>query len=319
MDRLSALPGVSSVALTTHIPLADGRGIGFVVEGRDRNGFHWADNALVSGDYFRVMGIPLYRGRTFDSHDTPQNPIAAVVNQTMARTYWPSANPLGKHIFWGGRTLTVVGVVADVHLQALDRAPRPAIYNSVFQIESGAATSAVFILRASQVKDLGLAHAARKTIWSVDSGLPVFETTTMNRVVARSLAARRFTTLLLIAFAAVALILAVFGLYGILSYTVAQRVHELGVRLALGAEPGKLMWLVIRDGLRLTLLGSMAGLFGGAFLALAMSRFLFGIRSLDFASFAGSVVVLLVTSVLASYVPAREAARTDPMITLRAE
>jgi putative ABC transport system permease protein len=126
----------------------------------------------------------------------------------------------------------------------------------------------------------------------------------MNRVVAQSLAARRFTTLLLIAFAPVALVLAVFGLYGILSYTVAQRAQELGIRLALGAEPGKLMWLVIRDGLYLTILGSMAGLLGGAFLALAMSRFLFGIRSLDFASFAGSVLVLLLTSGLASYVPA---------------
>jgi hypothetical protein len=161
LDRLSALPGVSSVALTTHIPLADDRRIGFVVEGRDSDIFHWTDNALVSGDYFRVMEIPSIAADPSGNRDTPQNPIAAVVNQTMARTYWPSQNPLGNRIFWGGRTLTVVGVFVDVHLHALDRTPRPAIYNSVFQLESGASTSAVFILRASQVKDLALAHAAR--------------------------------------------------------------------------------------------------------------------------------------------------------------
>ncbi len=208
MDRLQAMPGVETAALTTHVPLADDRGIGFVVEDGNPNEFHWADNALVDGAYFHTMRIPLLRGRTFGPQDTPQAPDAAVINIAMARRFWPKADPVGKGLFWGGRHLRIVGVVGNVQIKSLDSDPRPMIYNSVYQIESGATSSAVFVMRAGgQLRNV--TEAARKVIWSVDSGLPVFSAASMESVVKDSLAERQFTMLLLAAFALVALGLAV--------------------------------------------------------------------------------------------------------------
>ncbi len=164
-----------------------------------------------------------------------------------------------------------------------------------------------------------MTNAVRKLIWSVDSGLPVFAAGSMETVVANSVAERRFTMLLFAAFAAVALGLAIVGLYGVLAYAVVQRSRELGMRLALGAVPTSLIWLVMKDGLRLTLGGLSAGAIGGAILALAMSRLLFGIRSLDVFSFAGAAALLLLTAALASFIPGLRAARLDPVAALRCE
>jgi predicted permease len=275
VDRLASLQGVASVALTTHLPLADRREIGFILEGHDSHDTHWAANALVSEDYFAVMGIRLIRGRTFNAQDTPQAPMAAIVNETMARRYWPGQDPVGQHIRWAGRPLTIVGEVGDVHTKALDSAVEPTIYSSVYQIESGATKYAVFILRARTAGLGGLAAAARKAIWSVDSGLPVFGTYSLRELVAQSLATRRFAMILLAVFAALALLLAVIGLYGVLSYAVAQRTQEMGLRLALGAAPGQLARLVIGDGLRLAVAGVAVGLLAGALVATAMSKLLF--------------------------------------------
>ncbi len=317
MERLRAMPGVETAALTTHIPFADERGIGFVVEGGNPNEFHWADNALVDGSYFETMKIPLLRGRTFGLQDTPQAPDAAVINLAMAQRFWPKADPVGKGLFWGGRHLRIVGVAGNVQIKSLDANPGPMIYNSVYQIESGASSSAVFVVRTA--RDLRrVAEGARRVVWSVDSGLPVFGAGSMEAVVKRSLAERRFTMLLLGTFAVVALGLSLIGLYGVLSYAVMQRTTELGMRLALGAEPRKLIWLVMSDGVRLTLAGIALGTVGGGVLALAMSKLLFGIRSLDSASSLGAAAALLLTALLASFVPALRPARVDPITALRA-
>jgi putative ABC transport system permease protein len=319
VERLRALPGVAAVGLTTHIPLADDRQIGFVLEGEDVRSARWADNALVSGEYFAAMGIPILRGRTFSDQDKPQAPLAAIVNESMARRFWPGGDAIGKRVVWGGRRLNIVGIAGDVHIKALDSAVNPTIYSSVYQVESGATTSAVFVVRARSADPASLARAVREAIWSVDAGVPVFDVRTMDQIVARSLSARRFAVALLSAFAVLALALAVVGLYGVLSYAVVQRTSELGVRLALGATPGELIRLVLGNGMRLTTIGVSIGAILGVAAARAISYLLFGIRALDPVTFAAAPAILLVTALLASYVPARRAARVDPVVALRHE
>ena len=318
-ERLAAIPAVESVALTTHVPLADERQIGFILEGQDPRSVKWANNALVSGEYFATMGIPLREGRTFTAVDTPDAPGSAIINDGMARQYWPNGDALGKRLVWGGRTLTIVGVAGDVHVESLDSGINPTIYTSVYQTKSGATTSAVFILRSRGVDPSRLATLVRDAIWSVDRDVPVYDIRRMSDIVARSLATRQFALVMLLAFAALALGLAVLGLYGVLSHAVAQRGPELGVRMALGATPASVLRLVLGDGLRLTLAGIAIGGMLGSIAARGMSRLLFGIGAFDPVAFAGSAGLLLSVAVLASYAPARRAARVDPMIVLRSE
>jgi putative ABC transport system permease protein len=318
-QRLAALPGVSAVGITTHIPLADERQIGFVLEGDDERSVHWADNALVTGEYFAAMGVPIRRGRTFGAEDAPQAPPAAIVNEALARRYWPDLDPIGRRLLWGGRTLTVVGVAGDVRLKALDAAVTPTIYTPLLQIESGATTNAVFILRTGAADPAALAPMVRPAVWSVDPEVPVFDVRGMSEIVAGSLATRSFALAVLGTFAALALFLAVGGLYGVLSYTVAQRTAEIGIRSALGATPGQVLRMVLGDGLRLALGGLALGLVAGALVAQSMSRLLFGIHSLDVTTFTGAAVLLVGVATMASWLPARRASRVDPMAALRFE
>jgi putative ABC transport system permease protein len=318
--RLSSLPGVSAVALTTHVPLADQRQIGFVIDGRPPDEFHWADNSLVSGDYFRVMEIPLLSGRTFSNVDTSLSPLSAVVNQSMAKQFWPKEDPVGKGFKWGGRHLTVIGVVGNVHVEALDKPVAPTVYNSVYQVESGATTSAVFVLRTRGEQDpMRLAAPAQGVIWSVDRGLPILGFSTIHQVVSKSLAIRRASLALGGSFALLALVLSLIGVYGVLSHAVTQRTQEMGLRLALGARPIEITGLVVIEGIRLTAGGIILGVAGGAIAGTFMSKLLYGVPVLDPVSFAGGAMMLLVVSLLASYLPARRASRVDPMVALRYE
>lgn len=318
--RLASLPGVAAVALTTHVPLADERQIGFVIDGRPPDEFHWADNALVSGDYFRVMKIPLLRGRTFSDANTATSPLVAVVNETMARQYWPNEDPVGKGFHWGGRHLTVIGVVGDIHIEALDKPIAPTIYNSIYQIESGATSSGVFLLRARTGQDpTRLAASAQSVIRSADRGLPILGFSTLQQVVSSSLAIRRISLQLVGSFALIALLLSLIGIYGVLSYAVARRTQEMGVRLALGAKPIEIKALVLREGIQLAALGVAFGVVIGAFAVQYISKLLFGVPTLDPVSFGGGVLLLFAVALLASYVPARRASRVDPMTALRYE
>ena len=317
--RLASLPGVSAVAVTTHVPLADERQIGFVIDGRPPDEFHWADNALVSGDYFRVMKIPLLRGRTFSDTDTAGSPLTAAINQTMAGQYWPHEDPIGKGFQWGGRHLTVIGIVGDVHVEALDKPIAPTTYNSVYQVESGATTSGVFIIRTGRQDPMQLAASVQNMIWSVDKGLPILGFSTLHQVVSSSLAIRRVSLILVGSFALIALLLSLIGIYGVLSYAVARRTQEMGVRLALGAKPIEIKSLVLGEGARLAALGLVFGVAIGALAAQYISKFLFGIHTFDLISFGAGVLLLFTVALLASYVPARRAARTDPMVALRYE
>jgi putative ABC transport system permease protein len=318
--RLSSLPGISAVAVTTHVPLADERQIGFVIDGGPPDEFHWADNALVSGDYFRAMKIPLLRGRTFSEGDTASSPFAAVVSQTMARQYWPKQDPIGKGFKWGGRHLTVIGVVGDVHVQALDKPMAPMTYNSVYQVESGASTSAVFLIRTLKTADpMRLAATVRDTIWSVDHGVPILGFSTLQQVVLSSLAIRRTSLMLVSSFAAIALLLCLVGIYGLLSYAVAQRTQELGLRAALGAKPAEIKNLVLGEGARLALWGILLGTGAGTIAVQYLSSLLFGVHPLDPVSFTAGTFLLFTVTLLASYIPARRASRIDPVIALRYE
>lgn len=318
-QRIAALPDVAGVALATHIPLADDRQIGFILEGEDVHSARWADNALVSDDYFSAMGIRLIRGRTFGPQDTPQAPLSAIVNESMARQFWPAAEAIGKRIIWGGRVLTIIGVAGDVHVRTLESTVNPTIYNSVYQIESGATRNAVFIIRSRTTDPLSLGSAVRSAIWSVDRDVPVFDLRTLNQIVSRSLTTRLFAASLLSAFAVLALVLAVIGLYGVLTYAIAQRTSELGVRFALGATPGQVVRLVLRDGLRLTSAGLVIGAIVGIVVARAMSHLLFGVGQFDMATFATAGATLLMAALIASYLPARRASRVDPVVALRHE
>ena len=318
LAKLRALRGVEEAVLTSHVPLADERQIGFVVEGRSLTEYHWAQSALVSGDYFSLMRIPMKRGRTFDERDAPGHPVSIVINETMARRYWPHEDALGKHVLWGGRRLTVIGISGDVRLQALDTAPEPTIYGHVFQMGGGATTSAVFLLR-TKLKESTAAAQVRKIIWSVDGGLPVFGSRTMNDVVSRSLASRRFLMILLMGFAFIALVLAIIGLYSVLAYTVQQRRQELGVRLALGAQPSQIRQLILGNGAKLAITGLLLGLMASLGVSRTASTLLFGIKPLDPPTFISATLLLFCVALLASYGPAKRAAQVDPMIVLRFE
>ena len=213
------------------------------------------------------MGIPIVRGRAFDERDAPGAPLSAIVNDSMARRFWPHGDALGKRVVWGGWPLTIVGMAGDVHLTG-SRPPsiRRSTRRCIRLTEAPPATPC-----SSSAHGRGasiLAPAVRQAIWSVDSGVPVFDLRAMEDVVARSLATRRFTVSVLSAFAALALMLAVVGLYSVLAYAVTQRTPELGLRLALGAAPRQLLGLVIGDGVRLTCVGLALGIP----LATALSR-----------------------------------------------
>ena len=238
----------------------------------------------------------------------------------MAKQYWPKEDSIGKGLNWGGRHLTVIGVAGDVHVEALDKPIAPTVYNSAYQIESGATTSAVFIIRMQGEQDpLRLAAGAQNTIWSVDRGLPILGFSTLGQVVSASLGIRRLSLTLVGAFAAIALLLSLIGIYGVLSYAVAQRVQEMGLRMALGAKPIEITSLVVGEGMRLTLIGIFLGVAGGALATRYISKLLFGIRSLDPVSFTAGALLLMAIAFLASYLPARRASRVDPMVALRYE
>ncbi len=318
LERIRNSGFTESAAITTHVPLADIREIGFVVKGGDPNQYHWAENALVDGEYFGTMRIRLLQGRTFGSQDTPEGGAVAVVNKTLADHFLRPGPALGQVLLWGGRRLTIVGVVEDVHVKALDAAPDPMIYNSLWQVESGASTSAVFVIRY-RGSAADVLSGVRSIIHAVDSGLPVFGAGSMEQVVRHSVAERAFTMYLLAGFAVFALLLALVGIYSVLAYAVTQRKQEWGVRLALGATPARLIRMVAGDGLRLTAVGLLAGGVLGWLVAASMSRLLFGIRPLDAMSFAGAGLLLLFSGLLASFIPAARAARIDPVSILRGE
>lgn len=319
IEHLSHIPGVTAVSAATHLPLSDARQIGFRLEHASPDDMHWAENSLVAPGYFRVMGVALLQGRDFSERDTPDTPYVALINKALARQFFPGRDPVGQRFYWGNLKLfTIIGVVDDVHVSALENDPPPMIYNSMFQVQSGASSRTAFIVRTGLAQE-ELFGDVQQQVWSVDKGLPLYSSTTLDTLVADSLAQRRFTMLMLVAFSGIALLLAAIGLFGVISYLVSQHQREMALRMALGADRGDIHRMVLRQGARLGVLGCGIGLA----LSMAGSRLLtaslYHVSRFDAATLLAVPALLLAVVLLAIYLPARRAASVDPMQVLRTE
>jgi putative ABC transport system permease protein len=319
LDRAAAVPGVIAASVAANQPLDAGSTNSFVVVGREAEAKSWPEISVrrVTPGYFDTVGLPLERGRLIRDGDGPETAPVALVNAAAAARFFTGSDPIGHDVRMWGRTWRIVGVVGNERFLGLTRAAPPALYLSLFQAPSidGAGT-----LLLKTAGDPGtLAAAARALIHGVDPELAVFGVEPLAATVARSTSEQRFTMVLLGLFALMALGLAAVGVHGVLSYGVARRTREIGVRLALGARPGRLRRTVLAEGLRLAAGGLLVGMAGAFALSRLLRLLLFGVTPTDPATFAGVAAVLLLVAALASYLPARRATRIDPCEALRAD
>jgi len=289
------------------------------IEGRtpDPAGDPAPDYLVVTPDYFRSMGIQIVRGRAFTDLDTTGSPSVGIVSESAARYFWPNEDPIGKHTQVGAQLgwSPVVGVAADVHQHDLGSPPPVAIYIPYAQDPWPFMS---LVVRTS-VEPGSIASAVEAAIHSVDSDQPVFAVSTMSDVVASSVSSQRIRMLLLGMFALIALTLACIGIYGVISYSVAQRTNEIGIRMALGAARGRVLVLVVGHGLRLAAIGIVAGLLLSLGSGSLMASLLFGVQPADPITFAVISGLLAAVAMAASYIPASRAARIDPVFALRTE
>jgi putative ABC transport system permease protein len=317
LERAAALPGVEAAAIAGHHPLDPGFTNSFVVVGREAEARDWPEISIrrVADSYFRTVGLALVRGRLLAEADTTTAPPVIVINEAAARRFFPQQDPLGKQIaFWGARR-TIVGIVANERFQGIAEAPPLAVYAPYSQAPSG---GGVLLVRTAG-DPAALANSVRGVIRDQDPALAVFGLEPLEETVSRSFAERRFTMLVLGLLAGVALLLAAIGIHGVLSYTVEQRTREIGIRMALGAQPGRVLRLVVGQGAQLAAAGAALGLTGAWILSRGMASLLFGIRPTDPVTFVAVPVLLAVVALVASYLPARRALRLDPVRALRAE
>ena len=322
--RVEALPGVTSAAVVTDVPLTNsGNSVGVSIEGR-------ADPApdrvpivitrMISPNYFKTMGIPLLKGRELNQEDKADSSPVAVISETTARVFWPGEDPLGKRMKVGvgpnndNQWFSVVGVVRDVRNDELGIESKPQMYLPHAQNEFFDPRALVV---RTNVDPLSLALTVRRTVWEIDKDQPVSDISSMEQVVAESVARQCFSMLLLGVFAGLALVLAAVGIYGVMSYAVAQRTHEIGIRMALGAQRTDVLKLTIGQGLRLVVSGVLIGLAAAFALTRVMASLLFGISPTDSTTFITISLVLIGVAALASYIPALRATRVDPMFALR--
>jgi putative ABC transport system permease protein len=275
---------------------------------------------IVSESYFETAGIPLWQGRLFDVHDLPDSPPVALINREMARRHWPGEDPLGKRVKWGESRsdspwMTVVGTVGDVCEDGLDKPPQPTVYMPLKQDP----LSVFFLAIRTESDPASVMPAVRRALKEVHPKIPVYRLRRLDDIVLDSTWQLRYSMLLLGGLAAISLLLAVIGVYGVLSYAVTDRTQEIGVRMALGATRPVVMRLVVRRGLRLVAMGVSIGLAAACALTRFLSALLFGISPLDPLTFALVALVLIASGVLACYVPALRASRVEPMTALRYE
>jgi putative ABC transport system permease protein len=270
------------------------------------------------------MQIPLRAGRDFgpqDSLEVEKAPLVGIANEALVRQYFPGEDPLGKRIRWASgpatRWMTIVGVVGDVKHFGLDLPEQPAFYSPYSQAAPWKRW--MMVVARTQSDPAAMVNAVKDQIWRVDSQLPLTKIQTMDEVAAASFAARRFNMLLLAIFAGLALMLAAVGIYGVMSYAVTQRTQEIGIRMALGAQAGDVLKLIVTRGMILTLIGTVAGLAGAFALTRLMATMLFGVTPTDIGTFATVSLVLIVVAFLACYLPARRATKVDPLVALRYE
>ena len=325
IERVTALRGVEAAGLTIslppdHLEVSDS----FSIEGKP-----WPPGStepivpivLISPEYFTTLGVPLLQGRGFNAMDKEGSPRVVIINQTLAERYFGDESPIGKRFKIGGADrprnpwTEIVGVVGDVKYSGLDAKPESAYYMPLTQDVWGAA---YLVVRAS-LNPSSLTPAIREQIWELDKDIPIANLATMDQLLAESVAVQRFRTLLLGSFAVLALVLASVGVYGVISYSVTQRTHEIGIRIALGAQARDVSTLVIRQGMAVALIGVSIGLAGSFWLTRLMESMLFEVSATDQSIFAGVAALLIAVAVLACWIPARRASRVDPMAALRCE
>jgi putative ABC transport system permease protein len=278
-----------------------------------------AEARVVTPGYLETLSIPLLKGETITERHTQGTPAVAVINETMARKYWPGEDPIGKRINLGNPErspwITIIGVVGDTKGVELDRESYPQMYSPLAQFPQRIMT---LVVRTAG-DPLALAGPVRRELAAVDKDQPFYNARTLEQVLSQSVSRQRFQTLLTAIFAGVGLLLAAVGIYGVISYTVAQRTHEFGVRIALGAGRSDVLGLVVRYGLGLAAAGVGLGLAGSLLLARLLSSLLYGVSSSDPLTFAGVSLLLVGVALAACYFPARRATKVDPMTALRHE
>jgi putative ABC transport system permease protein len=325
LDKIKALPAVQSAGVSTSVPMSGFNSAGsFGIEGRTvapGEMSPWGNRWFAGASYFQTMGVPLVKGRYFDDRDVSDAPPVAIIDETMERKFWPDEDPIGKRISFQrnpqGNPIwrEVVGVVGHVKHKGLEGESPVQYYIPHRQLP----INTVFLVARTAVEPESLAGSVRTAIQEVDRELPVFRVTTMEQMVADSMAQRRFSMTLLGIFALVAMILASVGLYGVMSYSVTHRTNEIGIRMALGASVSDVLRMVVGQGMGLSLAGVVIGLVGAFLLTRVMRTLLFSVSATDPLTFAAVALLLAAVSLLACFVPARRATKVDPMEALRYE
>jgi putative ABC transport system permease protein len=322
LDRVRGIPGVQSAGFTSHLPLAGtNNDWSFFIEGRPPKPPGVFDSAYyrpVTAGYFETIGIPIIRGRSFTAQDDEDHPPAVIINQTMARTFWPNENPIGQRLKFGDETWRpIVGIVGDVRHQALGAHPEPEMYIPWGQVPNVESRPTIVI--RSLTDPAKLTSALRQAVAQVDPEVPMDQVATMQQIVSGSVGESRFQTAVISIFALLALFVASIGLYGVMSYTVSQRTREFGIRMAVGASRSSVFALVLGQGARLAGLGVCLGLIGAALLGRFIASLLYGVTPFDAITLASVSSLLVAVALLASFIPARRAANADPMDSLRYE
>ena len=325
MERITTLPGVQAVGATSALPFHDNQvTLPITVRIEDRPATLSGQDPTaylinVTPSYFSALGVPLLRGRALNQFDKADSPPVALINQAMFERHWPLEDPIGKKITFTslGRTMTceIAGVVGNVKAEGLESMPRPEVFVLYAQVPAGGMT---YVVRTAN-DPMSLLPAVKEKIREVAQRQTFSSISTIEQLVDRSISQRRFNLLLLGSFAVLALILAGIGMYGVLSFMTAQRTHEIGVRMALGAQPAQILRLVISEGLKMVVVGLGCGLVAALGLTRFLSSLLYGVSGTDSVTFIGVPALLVGVALLACYLPARRAMKVDPMIALRYE
>jgi putative ABC transport system permease protein len=321
-----ALPGVESAAVGTVVPLTDNHSrTDITIEGMalpKPGSFPHPDVHLVSTGYLPTLGVPLLRGRDFTDDDNERTALVGMVNARLAREFWPNDDPIGKRFMFGRpapnnppKWIAVVGVTGDTKLYGLANPSRLEVYVPYRQRTEGEMN----LLVRSAIDPSSLTAEIRGAVASIDKDQPISGIATMQQLVSDSVATQRTTLILLGLFSGLALVLAVIGVYGVISYSVAHRTHEMGIRMALGAERREVLKLIIGHSLRLSLMGIALGIAGALALTHFLASLLYSVKPTDLLTFAVASLSLTCVALVASYIPARRATKADPMVALRYE
>jgi len=325
--RIGALPGVRSASAVASLPLTgDNIASSIEIEGEPTpmGSRPMADFNAVEPNYFRTLRIPLVAGRDFAELDNPKSTPVVIVNQTLARRFFPHQNPIGRHVrpgigngYMPGEPpmREIVGVIADVKQSGLDAEAAPEVYAPLAQ----SPFDPMFVVARTGTDPGSLVETARREVASLDKNAPMYHVETLDEYFAQSAAGTRFVTLLLAGFAGLALLLACLGIYGVISYVVIQRTHEIGIRMAVGAQKGDVLRMVIGQGLRPALVGVGIGIAAALKLTRVLASMLFGVTPSDPLTFLAVALILTGVALLACYIPARRATTVDPVVALRYE